>query len=198
MSPRRTLDGQVRPPTGRPDGAPLLEATDLVKEFPVPGGILGRTVAKVHAVSGVDLQVAPGRDARRRRRVGLRQVDPRPAAAEPDPASTSGTVSFEGQRDLSTSRRKRDAPAAPAAADGVPGPVRVAQPPHDASATALAEPFRVHEGMSYKDAARTRSPQLLETGRALARAPQPLPPRVLRRPAPAHRHRPGPRPRTRR
>ena len=32
----------------------------MVKEFPVRGGILGRTVAKVNAVSDVDLQVHRG------------------------------------------------------------------------------------------------------------------------------------------
>ena len=38
----------------------LLEARDLVKEFPVRGGVFGRTVAKVHAVSGVNLALRKG------------------------------------------------------------------------------------------------------------------------------------------
>ena len=33
--------------------APLLKVEGLVKHFPVKGGILGRTVDKVHAVDGV-------------------------------------------------------------------------------------------------------------------------------------------------
>jgi peptide/nickel transport system ATP-binding protein/oligopeptide transport system ATP-binding protein len=37
--------------------APLLVATDLVKDFPIRGGVLGRTVATVSAVAGVSLQV---------------------------------------------------------------------------------------------------------------------------------------------
>ena len=40
--------------------APLLEATDLVKEFPITGGVFGRTIAKVSAVAGVSLHVDRG------------------------------------------------------------------------------------------------------------------------------------------
>ena len=40
--------------------APLLVATDLVKRFPIRGGVLGRTVGHVEAVSGVSLSVARG------------------------------------------------------------------------------------------------------------------------------------------
>ena len=49
-------------------------------------GLLRRTVGQVQAVDGVDLEVREGRDARARRRVGLRQVDARPHAAPPDRA----------------------------------------------------------------------------------------------------------------
>ncbi len=38
----------------------LLAAQSVVKEFPVRGGVLGRAVAKVQAVSGVDLEVHEG------------------------------------------------------------------------------------------------------------------------------------------
>jgi peptide/nickel transport system ATP-binding protein/oligopeptide transport system ATP-binding protein len=44
---------------GEPD-LPLLELRGLVKDFPVRGGILQRTVANVRAVDGVDLRVARG------------------------------------------------------------------------------------------------------------------------------------------
>ncbi|MGH9276378.1 MAG: ATP-binding cassette domain-containing protein, partial [Acidimicrobiales bacterium] len=52
--------------TGTPEpstdaaGAPLLVATDLVKDFPIRGGVLGRTIGKVSAVAGVSLQVRKG------------------------------------------------------------------------------------------------------------------------------------------
>jgi oligopeptide/dipeptide ABC transporter ATP-binding protein len=36
-----------------PDAAPLLAVENLVKNFPVRGGVFGRTVAQVHAVDGV-------------------------------------------------------------------------------------------------------------------------------------------------
>jgi peptide/nickel transport system ATP-binding protein/oligopeptide transport system ATP-binding protein len=42
-------------------GPPLLEVTDLVKEFPLRGGtFLRRRVGAVHAVSGVSFSIAPG------------------------------------------------------------------------------------------------------------------------------------------
>lgn len=44
--------------TSPPAGADaILDARGLVKEFPIKGGLFGRTVAKVEAVSGVDLAV---------------------------------------------------------------------------------------------------------------------------------------------
>jgi oligopeptide/dipeptide ABC transporter ATP-binding protein len=42
------------------DGEPLLVATDLVKDFPIRGGVLGRSVGTVSAVAGVSLQVRKG------------------------------------------------------------------------------------------------------------------------------------------
>ncbi len=39
--------------------APILKATNLVKEFPVKGGVFARTVAKVSAVDGVDISLEP-------------------------------------------------------------------------------------------------------------------------------------------
>lgn len=40
--------------------APLLEVRDLVKHFPVRGGVLNRVVGKVHAVNGVSFDVGRG------------------------------------------------------------------------------------------------------------------------------------------
>ncbi len=40
--------------------APLVELRDLVKVFPVKGGVLQRTVAEVRAVDGVDLRIERG------------------------------------------------------------------------------------------------------------------------------------------
>jgi oligopeptide transport system ATP-binding protein len=40
--------------------APLLRVKDLVKHFPIKGGLLNRTVDKVHAVDGVSFELAAG------------------------------------------------------------------------------------------------------------------------------------------
>jgi oligopeptide transport system ATP-binding protein len=40
--------------------APLLEVRDLVKHFPVRGGLFSREVDRVHAVNGVSFSIAPG------------------------------------------------------------------------------------------------------------------------------------------
>jgi len=42
------------------DEQPLLVAKDLVKDFPIRGGVLGRTVGHVSAVAGVSLEVRRG------------------------------------------------------------------------------------------------------------------------------------------
>ena len=39
---------------------PLLEVRNLKKYYPIPGGVLGRTVARVHAVDGVSFTIAKG------------------------------------------------------------------------------------------------------------------------------------------
>ena len=39
---------------------PLLRVKDLVKQFPIKGGLFSRTVDKVHAVDGVSFELAPG------------------------------------------------------------------------------------------------------------------------------------------
>ena len=39
---------------------PLLRVRNLVKHFPIKGGLLGRVIDKVHAVDGVSFELAPG------------------------------------------------------------------------------------------------------------------------------------------
>ena len=52
---------QVAPTTSTaPSDQPLLVARDLVKEFPIRGGVLSRTVGVVSAVAGVSLEVRRG------------------------------------------------------------------------------------------------------------------------------------------
>ena len=39
---------------------PLLEVRNLVKNFPIHGGLFGKEVARVHAVDGISFQIQPG------------------------------------------------------------------------------------------------------------------------------------------
>jgi oligopeptide transport system ATP-binding protein len=43
-----------------PSTAPLLQVKNLVKHFPIKGGLLQRTVDRVHAVDGVSFELMPG------------------------------------------------------------------------------------------------------------------------------------------
>jgi peptide/nickel transport system ATP-binding protein len=53
-------DTAVEETTSAPETTPLLVASDLVKEFPIRGGVLSRTVGYVSAVAGVSLEVGRG------------------------------------------------------------------------------------------------------------------------------------------
>jgi oligopeptide/dipeptide ABC transporter ATP-binding protein len=53
-------DTAVEEATSAPETTPLLIARDLVKNFPIRGGVLSRTVGYVSAVAGVTLEVARG------------------------------------------------------------------------------------------------------------------------------------------
>ena len=67
------------PPEPAGDDGILLRVRGLKKYFPVKQGFLKRTTGQLQAVDGVDLDVPmTRRDRRPRRRIGLRQVDPRP------------------------------------------------------------------------------------------------------------------------
>ena len=83
-------------PAPVPDERPLVEVTDLVKHFPIKGGILQRTVALVQAVDGVSFAIRRGEtlglvgeSGCGKTTVGrlmLRLID-----------ATSGTIRFDGQ-----------------------------------------------------------------------------------------------------
>ena len=87
-------------------------------------------------------------------------------------------------------RRARELQAAaPRDADDLPGPVLVAEPAQDGR----LDHRRAVRDPRHRDRTRTSAEamvqELMEHGRAQPRALQPLPARVLRRPAPAHRRR---------
>ena len=89
--------------------APSLEVRHLVKHFPLGGGLFRRQKHVVRAVDGVSFDVRPRRDARRRRRIRLRQIDPRQGGDEA--ARADG-------RPHPARRRRRDAPRCPGACGG--------------------------------------------------------------------------------
>ena len=111
----------------RRESEPLLEVTDLVKHFPVKRGLLfDREVDRVRAVDGVSFSV------RRGETLGLvgesgsgKSTLSRTILQLLKP--TSGSVRFEG-REIAGLSRRADAAAAARDADGLPGPLRLAQP----------------------------------------------------------------------
>ena len=127
------------------------------------------------------------RDARPRRRVGLRQVDDRAAARCGCSTRRAARSRSRARRSPDIKRRAAQA-AAPRRADDLPGPVLVAEPAQDGRLDhrrAVLDP-RHETGEGERKQGRAGADG---HGRAQPRALQPLPARVLRRPAPAHRRR---------
>ena len=109
------------------NGSALVELDDLRVWFPIKSGVfLDRHVGDVKAVDGVTLTIKRGEtlglvgeSGCGKSTVGramLRLYRP-----------TSGRITFDG-RDITNAFGLGDAASAPAHADGVPGPVRLAQP----------------------------------------------------------------------
>ena len=168
-------------------GEVILKAENLVKHYPITGGRPATHRRPRQGGRRGLLRAAQGRDAGHRRRVRLRQVQPRPDA---DAAGGAD------RRQAHVRRRGRlqpegrsDAPAAPGHPDRLPGPVHLAQPAQDR---------RRHHRRAVRDPPGRRAqgrpaapgPGTARPGRAQPGAHQPLPAPVLRRPAAAHRHRP--------
>jgi peptide/nickel transport system ATP-binding protein/oligopeptide transport system ATP-binding protein len=136
-------------PTPAPSGDVLVEAKDLVKEFPVRGGVFGRTVAKVHAVSGVSFTLKRGETLglvgesgcgkSTTGRLLLHLLQP-----------TRGQVFFEG-RDLATLSTKELRKLRQRFQIVFQDPYSSLNP-RMTTGNAIAEPLRVHKGMSSSDA----------------------------------------------
>ena len=140
-------------------GAPLLVAEDVVKDFPLRGGPLGRRVGRVSAVAGVSLQVGRGETLglvgesgcgkSTLARVLLHLVPP-----------TSGSVRVEGQ-ELSSLRARR--------MREMRQRIQVVfQDPYSSLnrrmtvGAAIGEPLRVHRGLSGREL-QAQVQELLET-----------------------------------
>ena len=109
---------------------PLIEVRDLIKHFPIKKGlIIQRQVGAVKAVDGVSFDVERGETLGIVGETGCgKTTTARLLCRLMDP--TSGTITFDG-KDVGSAQGRRAQGAAPRHADGLPGPLLVAEPAQD-------------------------------------------------------------------
>jgi oligopeptide/dipeptide ABC transporter ATP-binding protein len=93
------------PEASRPPGETILEVVDLVKQFPVRGGVTRRKVGAVQAVSGISFTVARGETFGLVGESGCGKSTTGRVILRLLPA-TSGTVRFKGDDVLTASRSR--------------------------------------------------------------------------------------------
>ena len=167
-------------------------STGLQKHFPITRGPAssGRS-ARCRPSTASTSTVTRRRDARPGRRVRLRQVDHRPA----DHPAAGADRRQDRRSRAGTSRTCRRAGMRPLRRDMqmiFQDPYSSLNPRHTVG-TIVGAPLQV-QGIKPEGGVKKRGPGAAGARRPQPRALQPLPARVLRRPAPAHRHRPGARP----
>ena len=179
---------QVPAPIPGSDRAPILEVTDLVKHFPIKSGILfDRQIGAVQAVDGVTFAVGAGETLglvgesgcgkSTLSRTILRLIEP-----------TSGSI--EVRRPEITGWRRSELRALRRKMQMIFQDPYASLNPRKRVGQIVGDPLRLH-GLVGTRPAQARGPGAARAGRAQPRALQPLPARVLRRPAPADRDRAG-------
>ena len=122
---RRLLEAEPKgnPVQAAPSAPEVMSGDDIKVWFPIKAGVLRRVVDHVKAVDGISLRHPRGPYGRRGRRERLRQDHSRPGAAAPHREPGRHPVRWHADRQP---EQPRGAAAAPADADRVPGPLRLA------------------------------------------------------------------------
>ncbi len=164
---------------------PLVQVRELVKHFPITRGIVvQRAIGVVKAVDGVSLEVMAGETLgivgetgcgkSTTARLIMRLLD-----------ASSGEVRFDGQ-DITRLQGVRLKAVRREMQMIFQDPYSSLNPRKTVGAI-VGEPFVIHGLESDRAQRKRRVQELLKLGGHEPRALQPLPARVLRRPAPAHR-----------
>ncbi len=177
----------IQPGPEAAPSTPLVQVVDLVKHFPIRGGLLNRVVAHVQAVSGVSFEIRRGEtlglvgeSGSGKTTVGrllLRLIEP-----------TSGTIMFDGT-DITKLKGARLKPFRRRMQIIFQDPY-ASLDPRTPIGDSIGEGLRIHALGTPDGAAREGPPD--DGPRRADAVPRPaLPARVQRRPAPADRDRPG-------
>ena len=184
MTDPATEPTRAAPPSGE---RVLLAVSGLQKHFPVRRGLLQAPGRRGAGRRRPRLRRPRGRDPRPGGRVRLRQDHHRPAD-HPAAGADRRQDHLRGPRHHALSAGRRCGRCAATSQMIFQDPYSSLNPRHTVG-TIVGAPFRSRASRP-SSGVKKAVQDLLDAGRAQPRALQPLPARVLRRPAAAHRHRP--------